>query len=216
MNVLNPFARLWKYKVQEMEEFLNLTDSGISLKYEEFGEWLKSKTKGMDKERVAEFIDLYYDDLAMVRDIAPHMLRYAQYLCVFGAFEHAAGDLCRVLHRDGKVSVAPPSRNFYLDRIEKYLRKKAALGKAAFGKDWKFMLDARYPRNAIAHADGMVGTDAQGKKARAFIRTQPKLDLERLPKVFSDSCHSQRARLCQARATGCDANQITCTIKKEL
>jgi hypothetical protein len=40
--------------------------------------------------------------------------------------------------------------------------------------------------------------------------------IERLPKVFSDSCHSQLARLCQARATGCDANQITCAIKKEL
>ena len=176
MNLLILFADLWLTALSELEEFIRLTNRGISLELKKFGQWLEDRTANMSQDEANKFVDIYYDDLAMVRDLAPQMLHYAQYLVLFGVFEHEAGGLCRALWRECKATREPPD-NLYLDKVEEFLRQHAGFRKKVFGKEWRFMLGARYPRNAIAHNRGSLKKNRQVGKARAFIHRHPKLGL---------------------------------------
>lgn len=137
VNLIAAFEWLWNFRVEQLQQFLQHTESGASSELSKFADWLKSQTDGMTDEEAADVEDHYYDDSAMVRDSTPQLLRYAQYLVIYGAFEHEAAGICRVLHRDGKVKAAPP-KNLYLDRVEPYL-KKAGFRSSVFGREWKFL-----------------------------------------------------------------------------
>ncbi len=174
---LTILGELWRFRVSDMAEFIRITESGMSSEFASFSEWVDDRTNGMGEEQVGEFIDHYYDDLAMVRDVVPRMLRYAQFLCVFGIYEHEVGALCWFLHRDGKAA-RKPSRNLYLATTQDYLVQHAGFRKMAFGSDWRFTLAARYLRNAIAHSNGRLSSDQRSVKARAFVSKHSKLCLD--------------------------------------
>ena len=176
MNLLILFSDLWTDALSELHEFVRITNQGLSSEFKKFGQWLNQRTAEMNEVEANRFADIYYDDLAMIRDLAPQMLHYAQYLVLFGVFEHEAGHLCRTLRRDGKASREPPD-NLYLHKVEDFLRQHAGFRKKVFGKAWGFMLRARYPRNAIAHNRGRLKKNGQVGKAKAFIRGHPKLHL---------------------------------------
>ena len=125
--LLNAVAGLWDFQLDQLKEFLRITNTGIASEFAKFDEWVRQETSDFTVQEADEFIDHYYDDLAMVRDVAPQMLRYAQILCLYGSFERAAADIYRMLYRRSKAT-KKPDKNMYLDSTQRYL-----VGFAKFG-----------------------------------------------------------------------------------
>jgi len=182
-NLIDTVALLWDFRVEQMRGFLKITNSGTASEFAKFGEWVDQQTSGLSARDADEFIDHYYDDLAMVRDIAPQMLHYAQILCIYGAFEHAAADIYRTLHRLTKATRKPP-KNMYLHVTQKHLVDFAGFRKKAFGKDWTFLMQVREVRNAIAHGDGRLRQDNKAIAAKRFIKANKHLGLDQLDTIL--------------------------------
>lgn len=180
---LNAVACLWDFQLDQLKEFLRITNTGVASEFAKFDEWVRQKTSDFTGQEADEFIDHYYDDLAMVRDVAPQMLRYAQILCLYGSVERVAAEIYRTLYMRSKAT-KKPDKDMYLDSTKKYLVDFAKFRKEVFGEDWSFLMGVRDVRNAIAHSDGRIGKDERGKAARSFIRTNKHLKLDQLNKVL--------------------------------
>lgn len=184
-NLVGTVALLWDFRVDQMRGFLRITNAGTASEFAKFGEWVGQETSDFSAQEADDFIDHYYDDLAMVRDIAPQMLHYAQILCIFGAFEHAAADIYRTLHRLAKATRKPP-KNMYLYHTQEYLVKYADFRKKVFAKDWFFLMRARDVRNAIAHGSGKLRKDNKANAVKRFIRASKHLSLDQFDTVLVD------------------------------
>ncbi len=143
MQRLNFISRLWDYRVEEVNAFLENTEKGISSVYKKYSNKLNAYMEDMSEKEQEEYVDIKYDDIAMIRDVTPQMLRQAQYLLLFGLFEHEVAGLCRCLYHDGKCA-DKPRKNLYLANSQEFLIQEAGYLKKTFkNKSWNFMLKAR-------------------------------------------------------------------------
>jgi hypothetical protein len=130
-------------------------------------------TAGLTEEAMAEYIDHVYDDIAMLRDESPQLLRHAQCMIVYGTFEKRMANLCRAVHSDGKITNPPPDK-LYMDDVKGYLRLHVGTRPQPFGKDWQWMDEFRVIRNWMAHNGGKVQLDTKSNgnwvKAKRFVR----------------------------------------------
>ena len=175
MTLLGIHDQLTKFRFLEIESFIHHSREGMNAAWEEFSERFDKTTTGWDEAEVAEYVDYVYDDIAMLRDESPQLLRHAQCMIVYGTFEHAIVNLCRALHRDKKIATPPKPKNMYMDDVKGYLRPH--LGKRPrpdpFSKDWQFH-EFRIIRNWMAHNGGRVQKDSNSngnwKQANTFVR----------------------------------------------
>jgi len=167
------FKSLSEHRLDEIVESLDLIESGLKNKFQDWGEWYEKKTKGWSDAEKSDFIDHYYDDLAMVRDTAPNMARQAICVCISGYFETFMADLCRYVYKT-KLLPSGPRQKLYLEDSQNYLIDKAGFCEQLFdSQEWKFCIKASYVRNAIAHYNGRVPNHLQGNlKKQAEIITQ--------------------------------------------
>jgi hypothetical protein len=150
------FQRLSELRLDEISEFLNLIESGLANKFQKWEEWYKIETDCWSDDDKDAFTDHYYDDLAMVRDIAPNMARHAMCVCLSGYFENFMADLCRFLHRHIPVA-SGPGQILHLDNSKKYLINECTVDRNIFAsQQWEFCVRASYVRNAIVHCGGRV------------------------------------------------------------
>lgn len=160
------FKHLSGHRLDEIKESLDLIEGGLKSKFEDWGDWYEKRTKGWSDDERSEFIDHYYDDLAMVRDTAPNMARQAMCVCLSGYFETFLADSCRFLHR-GKKSFSSPKQKLYLEDSKEYLIDVAGFDEKLFNsEEWTFCVKASYVRNAIAHCDGRIPNHVQGNLER--------------------------------------------------
>ncbi len=156
-------------QLSDLESFIEVTERSSRSGLAELKEWFTSQTDGMDEEQAAEFSDFYYDDIALQRDVVPRYLRYSQVLLIYGVFEHQVGDLCRILHRVGATSKAPPKK-LYIQDAKGFLTKHSKFRKAAFDDSWAYIDSARRLRNVIAHTNGRLGSSESDRKAEQVAK----------------------------------------------
>ncbi len=174
---LTAFEWLSRSRLEELQTFLDQTERGAQSEFGEFSKWVKGETAGMSDREASDFVDHYYDDLAMVRDVVPRIIRYSQVLIVYGFYEHEVAGLCRLLHAEG-VTKKKPKNKLYLHDAKKYLIEQADFKERTFGKAWKYLDSARNVRNAIAHNSGRFRSDEQGNQGKSFVEEEPDLDLD--------------------------------------
>ena len=161
--------------MDETEHFIHIGESGLKSEFEDWGDWYKKRTKGFSAEEKRDFIDGYYDDLVMVRDVAPQMFRKACFVMLIGAWETTAANLVRTLHRFG-VLPTKPQQKIYCDKAKEYLRDDIGFRKSIFRGAWAFCERAAKVRNIIIHNNSHLPRDVQGtlgngvEIARRFIR----------------------------------------------
>jgi hypothetical protein len=163
--------RLSEFRRKEIESFIDHSRKGMRATWREFSDKFDKTTAGLTDDDIAEYVDQIYGDLAMVRDESPQLLRHAQCMIVYGTFENSVVNLCRSVHRDGKITT-PLKDKAYIDDVKGYL--KAHIRAAAFGKEWEWMHEFRIIRNWMAHNGGKVQEDTAAggnwERAKTFLR----------------------------------------------
>jgi hypothetical protein len=125
---------------------------------------------GWPEDAIADYIDHIYDDIAMLRDESPQLLRHAHCMIVYGTFENSIGSLCRVVHLDGKITKPLPN-SLHMSDVKGYLRPHIKTQPTPFAKDWDWMDEFRIIRNWMAHNGGKVQQDGDNwVNAKKFRR----------------------------------------------
>lgn len=165
--------RLVEFRFKEIESFIDHSREGMNATWMEFSKEFDRTTAGWTEAEISDYVDHIYDDLAMLRDESPRLLRHAQCMIVYGTFESAIVGLCRALHRDRKIAQAPAIK-MYMDDVKGYLQPHLRARPEPFANDWQWMHEFRIIRNWLAHNGGKVQKDthAAGKWAQAnrFVR----------------------------------------------
>ena len=178
---------VWEYRLNDLREFLRISEAGLTSKFKDWGNWYEERTKGFSEERKGEFIDNFYDDLALVRDTVPNLFRHAAFVMIVGFFEGSVADICRLINRTKKVSPEqklPPM--LYLRDSSKYLIK-AGLPESLFGRrlGWEYCKRAVCLRNAVIHNNGQIPAHADDnfavaiKAARTFVKRNAHISLSK-------------------------------------
>lgn len=191
--LFNIFKRLTVHRLEEIKESLELIESGLKSKFDDWAEWFDKSTTGWSNDEKDDFVDHYYDDLALVRDTAPNMSRQAMCVCMSGFFETFLADSCRFLHRK-KGSLASPKQKLYLEDSKNYLIEIAGLDVMLFeSEEWEFCLKASYVRNAIAHYNGRIpkhvkgGLKKQVEEIERFVNDTDGIELTTLHEIIVES-----------------------------
>lgn len=74
-----------RFKV--IEAFIEHSREGMHATWKAFSKRFDCTTAGWSDDEIADYVDYIYDDLAMVRDESPQLLRHAQCMILYGAFE---------------------------------------------------------------------------------------------------------------------------------
>ena len=169
--LFNIHKSLTEYRMEAVKAFIDHSQSGMQTMLEEFSAEFDRTTSGWSQELINDYADHIYDDIAMIRDESPELLRHAQCMIIYGTFEHAIVNLCRAIHRDQKAP-APSKRIAYMDDVRGYL--KPLVKSSAFGSEWQWMHELRIIRNWMAHNGGKAQVDSQPggnwMKAKTFRR----------------------------------------------
>lgn len=156
------------FRFQEIRSFIDHSRSGIAAIWSKFTNDFDARTAGWPEDQVDKYVDSIYDDLAMMRDQAPQLLRQAQCVIIYGTFENAIVDICRAAHMDGKIATAPPNK-MNMDGVKKYLIPHVRLVPKPFAEDWEWLHDFRVIRNWIAHNGGRAEESGTNRtKAEVF------------------------------------------------
>lgn len=161
--------------MNRMGDFIQIGESGLKSEFEDWGDWYERQTDGFSDEEKSDFIDGYYEDLAMVRDVAPQMFRKACFIMLIGVWETAAANLVRHLYQFNILG-NKPIQKIYCDKAKLYLRDDVGFRKSTFRGAWDFCERAAKVRHIIIHNDGRLPYGAQGKlgnnveTARRFVR----------------------------------------------
>lgn len=142
-------------RLDELAEMIDIAELGMKDRFQDWGKWFEAQTEGCSEDEKQDFVDHYYDDLAMVRDTAPNLMRRALFVMAIALLEKVVADLCRLLSRVGAVAEHPPSR-LYLQTSKMWLTKYARFPESLFGSEWKACLRAEALRHAIVHNGGCV------------------------------------------------------------
>lgn len=136
--------------------------------WRKFSKDFDKTTAGWAKDQVAHYVDHIYDDLAMIRDESPRLLRYAQCMIVYGTFENSVVRICHLLNRAGRIGATPP-RRMYAHHAREYLHTHVMPWPE---DDWQWLDGFRVIRNWMAHGSGRVppSYDRDWALARAFAR----------------------------------------------
>jgi hypothetical protein len=162
------YRSLAEYRLTEIESFVHHSRSAMKGAWEKFSKDFDRKVAGWDEDRVSEYVDMIYDDMSILRDESPQLLRYAQCMVVYGTFETSLVNLANALNRDGKITADLPKKT-YMDNMKVYLRPHFRIRPAPFSKEWQSMHEFRIIRNWMAHNGGKVEVDTtpDGKWAQA-------------------------------------------------
>lgn len=162
-----------RFRFEEVSAFIEHSETGMKSTWDSYAKKFDAMTSSWSPEDVDEFVDQHYDNIAQLRDSSPQLLRHAHCMMLFGTFESALIELCRVLHRDGKIE-APPRTKLHMGGAEKYLKPHIGGRPAPFADEWMWMHELRIIRNWMAHSSGRVQKDSQPNgdwvAAQRFVR----------------------------------------------
>lgn len=165
--------RLHAFRFEEVDSFVRHSRQGMRTAWKQFTKDFDKATAGWSESQVSDYVDHNYDDMAMLRDESPQLLRQAQCMVVYGTFENGLAKLCRAVHRDGQIATTPPSK-LYMDDVKGYLRPHIRDTPKPFASDWQWMHEFRIIRNWLAHNGGVaqpdIETNGNWATANRFLR----------------------------------------------
>jgi hypothetical protein len=171
--IFHAHRQLAEFRFGEVAGFVEHSRDAMKEAWQSFSKEFDQTTAGWTTDEIGDYVDQRYDDIAQLRDASPQLLRHAQCMVVYGTFENAIVELCRVVHRDGKIA-NPPKDKVYMDDVKGYLRPHIGKRPAPFAADWQWMYELRIVRNWMAHNGGQVQEDSQlggnWANAQRFVR----------------------------------------------
>lgn len=84
--------RLTEFRLAEMEAFIHHSRSAMHAAWQKFGRDFDAKTAGWDQADIDLHVDGIIDEIAMLRDASPQMIRQTHCIMLYSTFEHALAD----------------------------------------------------------------------------------------------------------------------------
>lgn len=99
MNKYNLVWLLSEYRLELITLYSNEVENFIESKFDEFIQQADEATKGLSEDEKQNYYEYYYDDLALVRDEYPSILRYSIITATYSSLERA---LFRIHYQQSK------------------------------------------------------------------------------------------------------------------
>ena len=186
--------------LNDMEQFIRAGESALQSEFESWGEWYDQQTQGFSEEEKQDFIDAYYDDVALVCDMAPQHFRRACVIMLIGYWETTAANLVRTL-RKLELLQPPPDKcrePLYHWKSKACLLDYGGFDKSVFGQAWNFCEEVNIIRDIIAHSNSRIPYlhpdekyYKESERAKLFIEGTPDIYLSNSYIIELDSGFSE-------------------------
>lgn len=168
--------RLFEFGFKSLERYLEEVDDSLKIKWQDFAEKTDKELKTLTEAESEEYIDIIYDDLAMVRDTLPQINGQTQILCIYAFMEHELIKLCKQYRRSNNIEMSVTDlKGGGLQASRAYLEKVARF-KLVENEVWKRLNTFNKIRNVVAHYNGYLSPDYYHFKGiKKFISENPTL-----------------------------------------
>ena len=112
------------YRFEILEQYSTEVEYFIKTKFEDFKKRAEEATKGLPEEEQQEYYDYFYDDLVLVRDDFPSILRYTTITSTYSALEQS---LMRIHYQKSKDKQGYKKYKKYnsdIDAVIQYIRNE--------------------------------------------------------------------------------------------
>ncbi len=186
------FLRLLDFELEKFQEFRSSVLGSFVSELDRIGE----RGEALPQEEQEDYFDRMYDEIALVRDDFPPLLRSTTVIALYSVLEHRLLRVCDLLKKLKKVEGDPRDlkKGSTLDKARRFIVKKCA---SPFPEDsvaWAQLNgDYRLVRNCLVHNAGAVRDDEEllevvGRSRRISLNDKGEIVLEdEFLASFSDS-----------------------------
>ncbi len=155
--------------LDELEEYLKITEEYLRKAKTDFGTWFDEKTKGFTPKERNEFYESYGADYWQYAETFPRILRNSFFVSAYSLLEYEMDVICRWLKKDKQLPISLSDlRGDTPDQFKNYC-KLARLEFPFNGRLWQEINNYRRIRNCIVHNRGLIERAREERELRAYI-----------------------------------------------
>ncbi len=177
------FLRLLAFELEKFQEYRSSVTGSLAADLDRIGE----RGDALPPEEQEDFYDRMYDEIALVRDEFPPLLRSTTYIALYSVLEHRLRRVCDLLKRGEFRKFKGKPRESYLDRARRFIEEKCERPFPGTSPEW-CMLNGHYRvvRNCLVHEAGEV---RDNKAVLSAVATLKGIELtDRGEIVLEDGC----------------------------
>lgn len=154
--------------LDELEEYLKITEEYLQKAKTDFETWFDEKTKGFTPKERDEFYELYGADYWQYAETFPRILRNSFLISACSLLEYKMAIICEWLKKDKQIPISwSDLRGDTPDQFKNYC-KLARLEFPFNDRLWQEINNYRRIRNCIVHNRGLI-KEFQDKDKKGFI-----------------------------------------------
>ncbi|QJX65139.1 hypothetical protein HLK66_26015 (plasmid) [Niallia circulans] len=177
MNKYNLVWLLSEYRLELITLYSNEVENFIESKFDEFIQQADEATKGLSEDEKQNYYEYYYDDLALVRDEYPSILRYSIITATYSSLERALFRIHYQKSKDRHGFKKYKKNNSDLDAILEYITIEMEINILHLADELNFIQSLNKVRNNIVHSNGRIFDDNNPKRIEKIINKSSNLEI---------------------------------------
>lgn len=171
---LNISKRLFGFGYDSLCNYVNEVSEALEKRWQELAAKIEEDLNAITSEESEEYIDVIYDDMAMVRNALPQINGQAQILNIYAFMEHELIRLCEQYMRANNLSVSVTDLKGGGLQSSRVFLEKVAMFELKENEVWDRLNNFNKVRNVIAHYNGYLSSDYYHyKRLKKFISSNP-------------------------------------------
>jgi vacuolar-type H+-ATPase subunit I/STV1 len=178
--IMNKYNLVWllsEYRLELIEQYSEEVEKFIALKFDEFVKQAEEATEGLSEDEQQNYYEYYYDDLALVRDEYPSILRYSIITATYSSLERALLRIHYQKSKDREGFKKYKNRNSDLDAILQYIRKEMEINFLHLADELNYIQNLNKVRNNIVHSNGRIFDDKFPKRIERVVEKSSNLEI---------------------------------------
>lgn len=156
---------IWN-RLQELEKFMEIAESGLEDSLVSFNSWLDKKASNIPESEKSDFYENYSEEHWSFSKSFPHLLRYSWFVACYSFLENELISLCDTCYKNLKLNKKPPSSGIF--KAKDYLTDAAGIQFPVKSQWWKEICVYNKLRNSIVHDNGLVEEKKGSKEIKEF------------------------------------------------
>lgn len=164
----NIFRIITGHRFEVLEQFSEEVESFINSKFDEFKQQAIKDTEGYSEDEEQEYYDHFYDDLVLVRDDYPSLLRYQTITTAHSLLEETLMDIYNQHSKGAAGYKKYKKRCSLISALIEYMRREMNINIPA-SPVLEFINNLTKVRNNIVHCNGYIFNDQHEQRLERII-----------------------------------------------
>ncbi|MEQ2528857.1 hypothetical protein WMO40_19455 [Bacillaceae bacterium CLA-AA-H227] len=177
---MNKYKFVWlisEYRLELIKQYSDEVEKFVASKFDEFVQQAEKATKGLTEDEQQNYYDYFYDDLALVRDEYPSILRYSIITATYSSLERALFRIHYQKSKDRQGFKKFKNKNSDLDAIIQYIRIEMGISIPHKSDELNFIQNLNKVRNNIVHSNGRIFDDNNPNRIEKIVKNSSNLEI---------------------------------------